>query len=81
LAREVHQSVDLPDAVADAMLNDFHTLNRITIDQLLRAITSCRLRVAKVELEAGSAVLPEDLAHIPPLDLLVSGVKLIAVPV
>lgn len=66
---------------ADEMFMEYQRLNRIRLDDLQRSLMSAGLRVAKAELLTHSAHIPSDLAHLPLSELLVAGVKLLAVPV
>lgn len=66
---------------ADEMFMEYQRLNRIRLDDLQRSLMSAGLRVAKAELLTHAAHIPPDLAHLPLSELLVAGVKLLAVPV
>ena len=66
-----------PTRTAD---NEFESLNRLTLDQLQRALLLSHLRISKVELTAETIHIPPDLAHYPLADLVISGVKLLAAP-
>lgn len=55
-------------------------LNRITVDDLHRAILAAGLRIARLELMAGTVNVPAHLAHYPPSWVGVGGVMLLAVP-
>jgi SAM-dependent methyltransferase len=60
--------------------DEFRSLNRLTLDQLQRALLLARLRIAKIELTAETIHIPPELAHQPLVDMAVSGVKLLAAP-
>jgi SAM-dependent methyltransferase len=81
LRAEVATSTALESDVVDAVLVDLDTLNRITLDELHRALGEAGFRVARAELLTGTTNIPEELADVPLADLLVAGVKLIALPV
>jgi SAM-dependent methyltransferase len=66
-----------PTRTAD---DEFRSLNRLTLDELQRALLLAHLRISKVELIAETVHIPPDVAHHPLTDLVVSGVKLLAVP-
>jgi SAM-dependent methyltransferase len=66
-----------PTRTAD---DEFASLNRLTLDELQRALLVAHLRVSKVELIAETVHIPPELVHRPLVDLVVSGVKLLAVP-
>lgn len=60
--------------------DEFRSLNRITLDGLQRAMLAAQLRISKVELACETVHVPPELSHLPLTDLVVSGIKLIAVP-
>lgn len=62
------------------LLEAFRELNRITLDDLQRALLQARFTVVRLELMSECFHLPEELAHLPLSLLAVSGVKLLAVP-
>jgi SAM-dependent methyltransferase len=72
---------DLPAAALEATLVDFDTLNHMTLDRLQRSLVAAGFRIVRIELLSGTTHLPEGLEDIPLVDLLVAGVKLIAVPI
>lgn len=76
---EVAESTDLSGDVVDAMLVDFDSLNRLTVGELQRAILAAGLRITRVELMTGTIEVPPGLEHLPVLDLLSAGIKLLAV--
>lgn len=70
-----------PDpADAERMLVEYGRLNRITLDELHRAVLVAGLRVTKVQLITETVDVPPPLAHYPLGLLAISGVKLLAVP-
>jgi ubiquinone/menaquinone biosynthesis C-methylase UbiE len=75
--------VAAPDAAdwPKYMFDEFRHLNRITVDELQRALLAARLSVRKFELETGAVELTEELARYPLTDLGISGIKLLAVPI
>jgi SAM-dependent methyltransferase len=62
------------------MLDEFRRLNRMTVDDLQRALTAAGFRVARLHLLGEPTAIPEALAHLPLSSLGTSGVKLLAVP-
>jgi len=61
--------------------DEFKSLNRITLDELDRALLMAGMRPGKVELMSEIVHVPPDLGHIPLSDLTISGVKLLAQPI
>jgi SAM-dependent methyltransferase len=59
---------------------DYKTLNRITLDELHRCLLAARLTVAKVELITTPVHLTPELQRFPLSQLVIGGVKLLAVP-
>jgi SAM-dependent methyltransferase len=66
-----------PTRTAD---DEFESLNRLTLDQLQRALLLAHMRISKLELISEVVHIPPDLAHHNVADLAVSGVKLLAAP-
>lgn len=62
------------------LLEAFHELNRITLDDLHRALLLGGFTVTKLQLLSEPFHVPEELAHLPLGVLAISGVKLLAVP-
>jgi ubiquinone/menaquinone biosynthesis C-methylase UbiE len=62
------------------MFDEFRRLNRITVDELQRAILAAGLSVRKFELLTGSVHVTDELARYPLSQLGIAGVKLLAVP-
>lgn len=77
--REVRERQDHPPEVLDELLEVFHTLNKVTLDDLQRAMLAAGLRPAKVEIQSETVHLPPALARRSLSHLGVSGVKLLAV--
>jgi SAM-dependent methyltransferase len=65
---------------AEEQLHIYRTLNRITIDDLQRALVRGGLRVTRLELDTNRFHVPLELAHLPLSDLAIGGVKLLAEP-
>ena len=59
---------------------EYHSLNRLTIDDLQRALITGGLRVSKLEILSDPVHIPRELSHHPLSALGISGVKLLAVP-
>ncbi|MGH9155053.1 MAG: class I SAM-dependent methyltransferase [Acidimicrobiales bacterium] len=78
--REVRAHPDKGPAWVDNLLAAFHELNRVTVDDLQRALLLAGFRVTKLELETETVHIPPELAHLPLRTLAVSGVKLLARP-
>jgi SAM-dependent methyltransferase len=74
--------VTSPDAAdwSKYMFKEFRHLNRITVDELQRALLAAGLSVRKFELETGSVDVTDELARYPLSQLGIAGVKLLAVP-
>lgn len=64
----------------DQLLEAFRELNRITVDDLHRALMAARFRVVRAQLLSETFHIPPELAHLPLTTLAVTGVKLLAVP-
>jgi ubiquinone/menaquinone biosynthesis C-methylase UbiE len=62
------------------MKSEYDTLNRLTIDDLQRALLTAGFSVEKVELQTDAFHVPRELQHYPLSKLAVSGVKLLATP-
>jgi len=62
-------------------LDEFRSLNRITLDDLQRGLMLAGLRPTKVKPMAETFHVPAEVAHLPLSLMAVSGVQLIAVPV
>ncbi len=77
---EVRKRTPAGAAFGEAMLDEYRRLNRMTVDDLQRALTAAGFRIARVHLHAEPTVIPEALAHLPVSSLGTSGVKLLAVP-
>jgi SAM-dependent methyltransferase len=60
--------------------DEFRSLNRITLNDLQRAMLAAGLRIYKVELMAETVHIPPALMSFPLADLAISGVKLLASP-
>jgi SAM-dependent methyltransferase len=74
---EGRQATD-PRRAAD---DEYRSLNRITLDDLHRALLTNRFVVAKLKLLTQTVHVPRQLSHRPLSELGVGGVELIAVPV
>jgi len=61
-------------------IDEFRSLNRLTLDDLQRALGSAGMRPTKVEVQAETFHVPAPVAHLSLSDLAISGVKLLAVP-
>ncbi|HET7489413.1 MAG TPA: class I SAM-dependent methyltransferase [Acidimicrobiales bacterium] len=64
---------------AEEFLEVFDELNRVTLDDLQRAMLAAGIRVAKLELQSESIQIPPELARRSLTQLGISGVKLLAV--
>lgn len=62
------------------MIEEFRSLNRITVDELQTALQDAGFSVRKMELMTNAVHIPAGLAHYRLSDLGVSGIKLIATP-
>ncbi|MGH9177828.1 MAG: class I SAM-dependent methyltransferase [Acidimicrobiales bacterium] len=71
---------DQGPAWTDALLGAFRELNRITLDDLHRALLGAGFDVVKLQLLTETFHIPEPLAHLPLSLLGTSGVKLLAAP-
>jgi SAM-dependent methyltransferase len=66
-----------PSRTAD---DEYHSLNRITLDELQRAMLASGLLVTKLHVLTTTVHIPPRLAHVPLSLLGVGGVELLAVP-
>jgi SAM-dependent methyltransferase len=75
-------AVDSPDAGSwpRYMFGEFRHLNRITVDELQRALLAAGLSIRKFELLTGPVNVTDELARYPLSQLGIAGVKLLAVP-
>lgn len=64
----------------DDFIEVFATLNKVTIDDLQRAMLAASLRVAKLEIQSEAVHIPPELARRSLSHLGISGVKLLGVP-
>jgi SAM-dependent methyltransferase len=78
--RRVRAAAAHDPALVEEFVEVFATLNRITLDDLQRALMSAGLVVTKLELMTETVRIPMDLARRPLTHLAISGVKLLAVP-
>ena len=78
--RHVLAHPDQGPAWIDALLGAFRELNRVTLDDLQRALLGAGFDVVKLELLTECFHIPEPLAHLPLSLLGISGVKLLAAP-
>ena len=69
-----------PREWADYMTHEFERLNRITTDQLQRAVLAAGFDVARVDLETTPVLGPPSLGRYSWADLAISGIKLLARP-
>lgn len=77
---DVRATTKHPPEEVDEFLEVFATLNKVTIDDLQRAMLAANLRVAKLEIQSETVHIPPQLARRSLSQLGVSGVKLLAVP-
>lgn len=68
------------DPTRDDAVEEFRSLNRITLDDLQRALLAAGLQPTKVEPIAEAIHVPAELAHLPLSRLTIGGIKLLAVP-
>ncbi len=68
------------DATRGDAVEEYDSLNRVTLDDLQRAMLSAGLVVTKLELVSDTVHIPRELAHLPLSSLGIGGVKLLAVP-
>lgn len=61
-------------------VDEFESLNRLTLDELHRAILLAGMTVTKLELLTNAVHIPRDLGHLPLSLVGVGGIKLLAVP-
>ena len=64
----------------DYMTREFEHLNRVTLDQLQRAVLLAGLDVRRLELLSSPIVLPPELGRYSWADLAIGGIKLLASP-
>lgn len=77
---EVRRTAKYEPELVDEFLEVFATLNRITLDDLQRALLAAGLTVTKLELMSETVRVPPALARRSLSHLAISGVKLLAVP-
>lgn len=75
----VRATTRYPPETIDEFLEVFHELNKLTLDDLQRAMLAAALRVAKLELQSEAVHIPPELARRSLSHLGISGVKLLAV--
>lgn len=80
IEREVLAHPERGPAWVDQILAASRELNRITLDDLQRALMLAGFAVVKLELLSECVHIPPELAHLPLSTLAVAGVKLLAVP-
>lgn len=78
--RRVRDESDRGPAWTDALLEAFRELNRMTLDDLHRALLQTHFDVVKVELVSEPFHIPVAISHLPLSLLAIAGVKLLAVP-
>ncbi|HEY3717556.1 MAG TPA: class I SAM-dependent methyltransferase [Jatrophihabitantaceae bacterium] len=66
--------------LASEMIEVFHTLNRISADDLHAALRKAGFRTVKLELITEGVHIPEHAGHLPFSRVALSGVKLLAIP-
>lgn len=76
---QVRATTRYPQDTVEEFLEVFDTLNRVTLDDLQRAMLAASLRVAKLEIQSETVHIPLELARRPLSQLGISGVKLLAV--
>ncbi len=75
-----HPRDDLPDFWAEMKITDYAELNGISLDDLQRALLAAHWGVTRVDAYVEELRVPERARHLPLSSLLISGVKLVAVP-
>ena len=68
------------DRTRDDAVDEYESLNRITLDQLHAAILAAGMIMTKLEVLTDAVHIPRELTHLPPSIVGVGGVKLLAVP-
>jgi SAM-dependent methyltransferase len=63
---------------AEVLIEQFRSCNRLTLDELQRALHESGFSIGKVELMSEAVHLPRGLEHFPLSELTISGVKLLA---
>jgi SAM-dependent methyltransferase len=69
---------EVEESLREEMLIDYDSLNKITVDQLQRAILSAGLTIRRIELQSDQIDVPESLSHLSLFDLTTSGIKILA---
>ena len=77
---EVREAATHSPEEIDDFLEVFATLNKVTLDDLQRAMLAAPLRVSKIEIQSETVHIPPQLARRSLSQLGISGVKLLAVP-
>ena len=78
LRAEFIEKFDHDEALQKETLVDYDSLNRITVDQLQKAILASGLVIRRVELQSDLIDVPESLNHLSLNDLTTSGIKILA---
>ena len=79
LREELAALTESQPELREAMLADFDTLNRITLNQLQNAITASGLRITRISATADTIDVPQDLLRYSISDLMISEIKILAV--
>jgi ubiquinone/menaquinone biosynthesis C-methylase UbiE len=80
IVAQVAASDRQPREWAEHMTHEFERLNRITTDELQRAVLAAGFDVARVDLETSPVLAPSSLSRYSWADLAISGIKLLARP-
>jgi ubiquinone/menaquinone biosynthesis C-methylase UbiE len=75
-----HPRPDLPDFWPEMKITDYAELNRISLDDLQRVLLASHWGITRVDVYVESLRIPDRARHLPLSSLLISGVKLVAVP-
>ena len=78
LRKEFIEKFDMDEALKKEMLVDYDSLNRITVDQIQKAILASGLVIRRVKLQSDVIDVPESLNHLSLNDLTTSGIKILA---
>lgn len=79
LTDELKSMEDVSPELLHATMVDFTTLNRITVDELQRAMLAAGLKIRRISATADTIDIPEQLSRYSVVDLMLSGIKVLAV--
>lgn len=79
LEEEMFEFESQRPALLKAMMEDFRSLNRLTVSELQASLSSAGLTIRRVSAQSDTIDIPESLLRYPLTDLILSGIKILAV--